>query len=66
MQYDGVGRPSRQSVTRGGHTLYNRSYRWDNDYRLSHTHDAISGQIARYFYDDFGSLAEAEYGDGAR
>ena len=66
MQYDGVGRPSRQSVTRGGHTLYNRSYRWDDDFRLSHAHDAISGRIARYFYDDFGSLAEAEYGDGAR
>ena len=66
MQYDGVGRPSRQSVTRGGHSLYNRSYRWDDDFRLSHAHDAISGRIARYFYDDFGSLAEAEYGDGAR
>ena len=66
MQYDGVGRPSRQSVTRGGHSLYNRSYRWDDDFRLSHAHDAISGRIARYFYDDFDSLAEAEYGDGAR
>ena len=66
MQYDGVGRPSRQSVTRGGHSLYNRSYRWDDDFLLSHAHDAISGRIARYFYDDFGSLAEAEYGDGAR
>ena len=66
MQYDGVGRPSRQSVTRGGHSLYDRSYRWDDDFRLSHAHDAISGRIARYFYDDFGSLAEAEYGDGAR
>ena len=66
MQYDGVGRPSRQSVTRGGHSLYNRSYRWDDDFRLSHAHDAISGRIVRYFYDDFGSLAEAEYGDGAR
>ena len=66
MQYDGVGRPSRQSVTRGGHSLYNRGYRWDDDFRLSHAHDAISGRIARYFYDDFGSLAEAEYGDGAR
>ena len=66
MQYDGVGRPSRQSVTRGGHSLYNKSYRWDDDFRLSHAHDAISGRIARYFYDDFGSLAEAEYGDGAR
>ena len=66
MQYDGVGRPSRQSVTRGGHSLYNRSYRWDGDFRLLHAHDAISGRIARYFYDDFGSLAEAEYGDGAR
>ena len=66
MQYDGVGRPSRQSVTHGGHSLYNRSYRWDDDFLLSHTHDAISGRIARYFYDDFGSLAEAEYGDGAR
>ena len=66
MQYDGVGRPSRQSVTRGGHTLYNRSYRWDDDYRLSHAHDAISGRGARYLYDDFGSLTEAEYGDGAR
>ena len=64
MQYDGVGRPSRQSVTRGGHSLYNRGYRWDDDFRLSHAHDAISGRIARYFYDDFGSLAEAEYGDG--
>ena len=66
MQYDGVGRPSRQSVTRGGHSLYNRGYRWDDDFRLSHARDAISGRIARYFYDDFGSLAEAEYGDGAR
>ena len=66
MQYDGVGRPSRQSVTRGGHSLYNRGYRWDDDFLLSHAHDAISGRIARYFYDDFGSLAEAEYGDGAR
>ena len=66
MQYDGVGRPSRQSVTRGGHSLYNRSYRWDDDFLLSHTHDAISGRIVRYFYDDFGSLAEAEYGEGAR
>ena len=66
MQYDGVGRPSRQSVTRGGHSLYNKSYRWDDDFRLSHAHDAISGRIVRYFYDDFGSLAEAEYGDGAR
>ena len=66
MQYDGVGRPSRQSVTRGGHSLYNRSYRWDDDFLLSHARDAISGRIARYFYDDFGSLAEAEYGDGAR
>ena len=66
MQYDGVGRPSRQSVIRGGHSLYNRSYRWDDDFRLSHTHDAISGSFVRYFYDDFGSLAEAEYGDGAR
>ena len=66
MQYDGVGRPSRQSETRGGHSLYNRSYRWDDDFLLSHTHDAISGRIVRYFYDDFGSLAEAEYGEGAR
>ena len=66
MQYDGVGRPSRQSVTHGGHSLYNRSYRWDDDFRLSHAHDAISGRGARYLYDDFGSLAEAEYGDGAR
>ena len=66
MQYDGVGRPSRQSVIRGGHSLYNRGYRWDDDFRLSHAHDAISGRIVRYFYDDFGSLAEAEYGDGAR
>ena len=66
MQYDGVGRPSRQSVTRGGHSLYDRGYRWDDDFLLSHAHDAISGRIARYFYDDFGSLAEAEYGDGAR
>ena len=66
MQYDGVGRPSRQSVTRGGHSLYNRSYRWDDDFLLSHAHDAISGSFVRYFYDDFGSLAEAEYGDGAR
>ena len=66
MQYDGVGRPSRQSVIRGGHPLYNRSYRWDDDFRLSHTHDAISGSFVRYFYDDFGSLAEAEYGDGTR
>ncbi|EFC67109.1 YD repeat protein (3 repeats), partial [Prevotella sp. oral taxon 317 str. F0108] len=66
MQYDGVGRPSRPSVTRGGHSLYNRGYRWDDDFRLSHAHDAISGRIVRYFYDDFGSLAEAEYGDGAR
>ena len=66
MQYDGVGRPSRQSVIRGGHPLYNRSYRWDDDFRLSHAHDAISGSFVRYFYDDFGSLAEAEYGDGAR
>ena len=66
MQYDGVGRPSRQSVTRGGHSLYNRSYRWDDDFRLSHAHDAISGSFVRYFYDDFGSLAEAEYGEGAR
>ena len=66
MQYDGVGRPSRQSVTRSGHSLYDRGYRWDDDFLLSHAHDAISGRIARYFYDDFGSLAEAEYGDGAR
>ena len=66
MQYDGVGRPSRQSVTRSGHSLYNRSYCWDDDFLLSHAHDAISGRIVRYFYDDFGSLAEAEYGDGAR
>ena len=66
MQYDGVGRPSRQSVTRGGHSLYDRGYRWDDDFRLLHARDAISGRIARYFYDDFGSLAEAEYGDGAR
>ena len=66
MQYDGVGRPSRQSVTRGGHSLYNRSYRWDDDFQLSHAHDAISGRIVRYLYDDFDSLAEAEYGDGAR
>jgi len=66
MQYDGVGRPSRQSVTRGGHSLYDRGYRWDDDFQLSHAHDAISGRIVRYFYDDFGSLAEAEYGDGAR
>ena len=66
MQYDGVGRPSRQSVTRGGHSLYDRGYRWDDDFRLLHAHDAISGRIARYFYDDFGSLAEAEYGDGVR
>ena len=66
MQYDGVGRPSRQSVTRGGLSLYDRGYRWDDDFRLSHARDAISGQIVRYFYDDFGSLAEAEYGDGAR
>lgn len=66
MQYDGVGRPSRQSVTHGGHSLYNRSYRWDDDFRLSHAHDAISGRGARYLYDDFGSLAEAEYSDGAR
>ena len=36
-----------------------------DDFRLSHAHDAISGRIARYFYNDFGSLAEAEYGDGA-
>ena len=66
MQYDGVGRPSRQSVTRSGHSLYDRGYRWDDDFLLSHARDAISGRIARYFYDDFGSLAEAEYGDGAR
>ena len=66
MQYDGVGRPSRQSVTRGGHSLYDRGYRWDDDFLLSHARDAISGRIVRYFYDDFGSLAEAEYGDGAR
>jgi len=38
----------------------------DDNFRFSHAHDAISGRIARYFYDDFGSLAEAEYGDGAR
>ena len=44
MQYDGVGRPSRQSVTRGGHSLYDRGYRWDDDFQLSHAHDAISGR----------------------
>ena len=38
----------------------------DDNFRFSHAHDAISGRIARYFYDDFGSLAEAEYGEGAR
>ena len=64
MQYDGVGRPSRKSVIHGGHSLYNRSYRWDDDFQLSHAHGAISGSFVRYFYDDFGSLAEAEYGDG--
>ena len=53
-------------MTCGGYSLYNRGYRWDDDFRLLHARDAISGRIARYFYDDFGSLAEAEYGDGAR
>ena len=38
----------------------------DDDFQLSHARDAISGRIARYFYDDFGSLAEAGYGDGVR
>ena len=66
MQYDGVGRPLRKSVSRGGHSLYDRGYHWDDGFLLSHVRDAISGRLVRYLYDDFDSLAEAEYGDGAR
>ena len=66
MQYDGVGRPLRKSVSRGGHSLYDRGYHWDDGLLLSHVRDGISGRLVRYLYDDFDSLAEAEYGDGAR
>ena len=41
---DGVGRPSRQSVTRGGHSLYNRSCQLREDRRW------------RYHYDKQGNL----------
>ena len=53
-------------MSRGGHSLYERGYHWDDGLLLSHVHDAISGRLVRYLYDDFDSLAEAEYGDGAR
>ena len=66
MQYDGVGRPLRQGVSRDGQSLYDRDYHWDDGFLLSHVHDAISGRLVRYLYDDLDSLAEAEYGDGAR
>ena len=36
---DGVGRPLRQSVTRGGHSLYNRSCQLREDRRWRYHYD---------------------------
>jgi len=63
--YDHAGLPATHIINRGATTTRNRYYRWDVNQKLRHIVNALeSGQATKYGYDDFESLAWAQYENG--
>ncbi|GAA0530522.1 RHS repeat-associated core domain-containing protein [Chitinophaga japonensis] len=62
--YDQAGMPGEHTVSRDNRVMRRRHYRWDASQRLRQITNAIGGGMVKFGYDDFGSLAWAQYEDG--
>jgi len=63
MEYDFAGRPVSHKVLQANKEIRHRSYTWDANDQLQKMVNLLTSGVVNYRFDDFGSLASAQYED---
>ncbi len=63
IEYDFAGRPASHKVSQAKKEIRHRSYTWNANNQLQKMVNLLTSGVVNFHYDDFGSLASAQYED---